>query len=151
MFSADYASALAIELRRGSPPDLRDFLRFKFRNGTEGDFETVHVLGHKSDIPLTEFIYKTQGAQIMNNKHWKDVCGGKGVIETMSEQETGMMGAVLALLLFVGMFAFGFARLRKRRAEKKRRLQLVGEEVSDYGSIYEYRYPRDGDGVPWIS
>ncbi|KAF9021624.1 phosphoglycerate mutase-like protein, partial [Hymenopellis radicata] len=74
----DYASAFAIELRRGSPPDLRDFVRFKFRNGTEGSFETVHVLGHKSDIPLTEFIYKTQGAQIMNNKHWKDVCGGSG-------------------------------------------------------------------------
>ncbi len=58
--SADYASALAIELRRGSPPDLRDFLRFKFKNGTAGTFEDVYVFGHHSDIPLTEFIYRAE-------------------------------------------------------------------------------------------
>ena len=56
---ADYASALAIELRRGSPPDVRDFLRIKFKNGTRG-FEDVHVFGHYADIPLTEFIYKAE-------------------------------------------------------------------------------------------
>lgn len=58
--SADYASALAIELRRGSPPDLRDFLRVKFKNGTSGTFEDVHVFGHHADIPLTEFIYRAE-------------------------------------------------------------------------------------------
>lgn len=56
---ADYASALAIELRRGSPPEVRDFLRIKFKNGTRG-FEDVHVFGHYADIPLTEFIYKAE-------------------------------------------------------------------------------------------
>ncbi|KAG6823770.1 hypothetical protein H0H93_003111, partial [Arthromyces matolae] len=30
----NYSSALVIELRRGSAPDDRDFLRVKFRNGT---------------------------------------------------------------------------------------------------------------------
>jgi len=55
----DYASALAIELRRGSPPDVRDFLRIKFKNGTRG-FEDVHVFGHRADIPLTEFIYRAE-------------------------------------------------------------------------------------------
>ena len=56
---ADYASALAIELRRGSPPDVRDFLRIRFKNGTRG-FEDVHVFGHHADIPLTEFIYRAE-------------------------------------------------------------------------------------------
>jgi lysosomal acid phosphatase len=58
--SANYAAALAIELRRGAPPDSRDFLRFKFKNGTDSNFETRHVFGHNGDIPLTEFIYKSQ-------------------------------------------------------------------------------------------
>jgi lysosomal acid phosphatase len=60
LLTADYASALAIELRRGPPPEDRDFLRFKFKNGTNGEFETRHVFGHRGDIPLTEFIYKIQ-------------------------------------------------------------------------------------------
>jgi hypothetical protein len=62
---ADYASALAIELRRGSPPEVRDFLRIKFKNGTRG-FEDVHVFGHYADIPLTEFIYKAEVCLIMS-------------------------------------------------------------------------------------
>lgn len=59
LIPADFASALAIELRRGSPPEVRDFLRIKFKNGTQG-FEDVHVFGHYADIPLTEFIYKAE-------------------------------------------------------------------------------------------
>ena len=57
---ANYAAALAIELRRGTPPDTRDFLRFKFKNGTKENFQLLHVLGHNADIPLTEFIYRTE-------------------------------------------------------------------------------------------
>ena len=57
---ANYASALAIELRRGSPPDVRDFLRFKIKNGTTGNFEDINVFGHHSDIPLTEFVYRAE-------------------------------------------------------------------------------------------
>ncbi len=59
-FAADFASAIAIELRRGSPPDVRDFLRFKFKNGTAGDFKDIHVFGHHADVPLTEFIYRAE-------------------------------------------------------------------------------------------
>ena len=58
--AADYASALVIELRRGSLPDNRDFLRFKFKNGTSDDFRTIRVFGHNGDIPLTEFIYRVE-------------------------------------------------------------------------------------------
>lgn len=57
----DYASAIAIELRRGELPDKRDFLRFKFRNGTvDDDFRLLHAFNHKEDIPLTEFIYRIE-------------------------------------------------------------------------------------------
>ena len=57
----DYASALAIELRSGPAPDLRDFIRVKFRNGTHtNDWETLSVFGHRGDIPLTEFIYRVE-------------------------------------------------------------------------------------------
>lgn len=59
-YAADFASALAIELRRARAPDVRDFLRFKFKNGTSEDFETIHVFGHQEDIPLTEFIYRLE-------------------------------------------------------------------------------------------
>jgi hypothetical protein len=58
--AADYSSALVIELRRGNPPDLRDFIRVRFRNGTATPFEDVHVFGHHADIPLTEFIYRAE-------------------------------------------------------------------------------------------
>jgi lysosomal acid phosphatase len=57
---ADFASALAIELRRGKLPDNRDFLRFMFKNGTQNDFVPVHVFEHNGDIPLTEFIYRVE-------------------------------------------------------------------------------------------
>jgi hypothetical protein len=57
---ANYASAIAIELRRGPPPDLRDFLRIKFKNGTSDSFKEYHVFGNHADIPLTEFIYKAE-------------------------------------------------------------------------------------------
>jgi lysosomal acid phosphatase len=58
--SADFGSALAIELRRAPPPDAREFLRFKFRNGTGEEFRTINVFGHREDIPLTEFIYRLE-------------------------------------------------------------------------------------------
>ena len=58
--TADYSSAIAIELRRGAPPDIRDFLRIKFKNGTRTSFQDVHVFRHHADIPLTEFIYRAE-------------------------------------------------------------------------------------------
>lgn len=93
--TANFASALVIELRRGSLPDNRDFLRFKFKNGTDEDFNNIHVFEHKGDIPLTEFIYRvevfvcleyhhghvtqdylfSQGAAIDSNNKWMKVCG----------------------------------------------------------------------------
>ena len=70
---ADFASALAIELRRARAPDVRDFLRFKFKNGTSEDFETIHVFGHQEDIPLTEFIYRLEVCTIVESLHGGDL------------------------------------------------------------------------------
>jgi len=55
---ANYASALAFELLRGPAPEFRDFVRIKFKNGTDSDFQTIRVFGHEEDpLPMTEFIY----------------------------------------------------------------------------------------------
>ncbi|TRM57102.1 histidine phosphatase superfamily [Schizophyllum amplum] len=74
----DFASALTVELRRGAPPDIRDFLRFRFTNGSAG-FYDVHPYGHKADVPLTEFIYRAEGSAISSNKQWMQVCGAKNL------------------------------------------------------------------------
>ncbi|KAJ7159608.1 phosphoglycerate mutase-like protein [Mycena filopes] len=73
----NFGAALAIELRRGAPPDTRDFLRFKFRNGTADpeDWQLLHAFGHRADIPLTEFVYRTEGTAITSNRQWAHVCG----------------------------------------------------------------------------
>ncbi|KAF7349840.1 hypothetical protein MVEN_01284500 [Mycena venus] len=58
----NFGAALAIELRRGAPPDTRDFLRFKFQNGTDDpdSWRVLHAFGHRGDIPLTEFVYRIE-------------------------------------------------------------------------------------------
>jgi len=58
--SADRASALAFELLRGPAPERREFIRIKFKNGTNNDFETYHIFGHKGDIAVTEFMYRLE-------------------------------------------------------------------------------------------
>ncbi|KAF8623395.1 hypothetical protein AX17_007433 [Amanita inopinata Kibby_2008] len=130
----EYASALAIELRRGSPPDLRDFLRVKFKNGTSNSFEDVHVFGHHADIPLTEFIYRAENAAITSNKQWRQVCGikGSGFFETAtvaaSHNKQATISIVLAFFMLSGLFFS--ARLVKRIRAKAReaRLRLEGDE-----------------------
>ncbi|KAG2361210.1 histidine phosphatase superfamily [Suillus spraguei] len=66
----NYASALAFELCRGPPPEDRDFIRIKFKNGTNGPFETYHAFGHKYDIAATEFIYRIENYAIISQKQW---------------------------------------------------------------------------------
>jgi hypothetical protein len=56
----NYASTPAFEIRRGPPPEDRDFLRIKFKHGTNDNFQTYHAFSHKADIPVTEFIYKIE-------------------------------------------------------------------------------------------
>ncbi|KAG6847290.1 hypothetical protein H0H93_009041, partial [Arthromyces matolae] len=139
----DYSSAIVIELRRGSAPDVRDFLRIKFKNGTTGHFKDVHVFGHHADIPLTEFIYRAENAAITSNRQWKEVCnpsdsyGISSLLEGSNTQAafTGAFTFVSLLALF--MLAQFVKRSRARAQEA--RLRLPGNEVStnviNYGTI----------------
>jgi len=127
----DFASAIAIELRRGSLPDNRDFLRVKFKNGTDDSFRTVHVFGHKADIPLTEFIYRVERAAIGSNTEWMKVCGASSVSNptpwgipgipllqgrnTQSSFATGMYGALFAALFMLAVLAVSKFFKRSRR------------------------------------
>ncbi|KAH6910204.1 histidine phosphatase superfamily [Coprinopsis sp. MPI-PUGE-AT-0042] len=146
----DYSSALAIELRRGSPPDVRDFLRFRFKNGTSGFWQDVHVFGHHADIPLTEFIYRAENAAITSNQQWKQVCGGNGLnsyftnpfTTTSEDGDEKTHFTRITAFAFAGFFAlFTLAkfvsRLRSQRREAAVRLEgnEVSEVVMDYGSI----------------
>ncbi|KAJ7590398.1 histidine phosphatase superfamily [Mycena floridula] len=130
----DYASALTIELRRGSPPDLRDFLRFQFKNGTSGDFEPVHVFGNKADIPLTEFIYRSEGSAIGSNKEWAAVCGGKsaaGIFETTKTQVT--FTTAFAIVMMLGFFIVSHLVKRSR----SRKVKLEGPEILNVQAVME--------------
>ncbi|KAM6502742.1 Histidine phosphatase superfamily [Amanita muscaria] len=141
----DYGSAFAIELRRGSPPDLRDFVRVKFKNGTS-DFEDVHVFGHHADIPLTEFIYRAENAVIKSNKQWRQVCGVKsaGIFETAklaasSNMQASMTG-VLAFFMLTSLWFVAKIIKRTRAKAREARLRLEGEEevskkLTNYGTI----------------
>jgi lysosomal acid phosphatase len=125
----NFASALAIELRRGSEGDSRDYVRIKFKNGTaDGDFQVVHAFDHKGDVPLSEFIYRTQNYQIKNNREWASACGRSSITAQISEASTASVqatcGGVLALVLLFGMLLFA----RSRKVRQAGRVRLAGED-----------------------
>jgi len=138
----NYASALAIELRRGSLPDNRDFVRFKFKNGTDDDFRTVHVFGHKADIPLTEFIYRVENAAIGSNTEWMKACGASEISNptpwgmpavpllqgrnTKYPFTTGMYGALFAALFM--LVVLGGSKFFKRSRRGRIALPTNSEE-----------------------
>ncbi|KAI6100614.1 histidine phosphatase superfamily [Pisolithus sp. B1] len=142
----DYASAIALELRRGPAPEDRDFLRVKFRNGTE-NFETYHVFGHKADIPLTEFFYRAENYAISSYKQWAATCedGLQDDYLHIGSQNgaTTTIMAACAAVLFVGMFALG-KFIKRSRAKKY--VRLPDDEVSpgpcthhNYGTLHNVR------------
>ncbi|RPD58087.1 phosphoglycerate mutase-like protein [Lentinus tigrinus ALCF2SS1-7] len=132
----DFGSAIAIELRRAPPPDARDFLRFKFRNGTTEDFHTIHVFNHREDIPLTEFIYRLENSVINSNREWAQACSTSSVdaaremiglpesATTGSAMADVSIGVFLALIVMLLMFVAAKA-VRRRRA-----VRLAGPEES---------------------
>ncbi|KZT04001.1 phosphoglycerate mutase-like protein [Laetiporus sulphureus 93-53] len=130
----NYASALAIELRRGRAPDVRDFLRFKFKNGTQDeDFETVHVFDHGEDIPLTEFIYYLENSVINSNREWAKACGVSSSswfgIEGGSDNSFVNAGAG-ALLAVVMMFGLWLVSRSVRNLRRRNYVRLEGDDVS---------------------
>ncbi|KAF9047598.1 histidine phosphatase superfamily [Panaeolus papilionaceus] len=140
----DFASAIAVELRRGSPPDVRDFLRIKFKNGTAGNFEDVHVFGHHADIPLTEFIYRAESAAIDSNRAWKSVCGLKSAqfadVFGMSDSGAGYttIQMVAGLLAIFALAVTSIRFIQKRRAEKHR-VRLQGEEIINVRPVMDQK------------
>ncbi|KAJ7142639.1 histidine phosphatase superfamily [Mycena epipterygia] len=130
----NFGAALAIELRRGSPPDLRDFLRFKFRNGTADpdDWHLLHAFGHHADIPLTEFIYRAEGAAITSNKQWAQVCGvtNSAFSTNMNERTMEVAGknsvqfAMGSMVVFAVFFVIANVLVRARRARARQYVRL---------------------------
>ncbi|KAK7691525.1 hypothetical protein QCA50_004924 [Cerrena zonata] len=130
----DFGSALAIELRRAPPPDAREFLRFRFRNGTHSPFETIHVFNHHEDIPLTEFIYRLENSVVHSNREWAQACQSNSVnswfgvegADANSRVTDAVIGmsAILALMLFAWVGSNVVKRFRRRSY-----VRLQGDEM----------------------
>ncbi|KAG6331021.1 hypothetical protein ID866_8066 [Astraeus odoratus] len=114
----NYASALSFELLRGPAPEFRDFVRIKFKNGTDGGFETLRVFGHEDDaIPVTEFIYRLEHVAIPDSKQWNSACGNNrwfpfdAVLSTATEQVSMVLIlAALSLFAFVTFSVMAFIK-----------------------------------------
>ncbi|KZP15515.1 phosphoglycerate mutase-like protein [Athelia psychrophila] len=138
----DYASALVIELRRGAPPERREFLRFRFKNGTN-DFETLHAFGHRRDIPLTEFIFRTEESVINSNKEWQSVCGASFTpyqlpsapeLPTIGTESVGQTtgSCIFAFFALFGLFILAKVVRRNRAMKPEGRLRLPGAEITQF-------------------
>ncbi|KAH0829032.1 histidine phosphatase superfamily [Lanmaoa asiatica] len=136
--SANYASALAFELRRGPAPEDRDFVRIKFKNGTDDNFQTYHAFGHKADIPVTEFIYRVENYAITSQKQWAAACSvgyHDPYLHIGSQQgATSTVFAACAAILFVGVFAL--AKYIKRSRAKKQYIHLGDDELRVHHSVH---------------
>jgi len=129
----NYASAMAIELRRGGLPDTRDFLRIKFKNGTSDRFEDVHVFGHHADIPLTEFIYRAEGAAIDTNRKWKSACSASSLVPFTTSSTVGAhtqvaFSGAFALVGLLSLYMATKLVKRSRANAREARLRLPGDE-----------------------
>lgn len=116
----NHVSALAFELVRGPAPERREFLRIKFKNGTNNDFETYNVFGHRGDIAVTEFMYRLENFAVSSQKQWESVCGvHNGYFSIASATESMSMEIFIAFLafLFFGMFSMSWFQRKKRAQE----------------------------------
>lgn len=126
----NHASALAFELLRGPPPELREFLRIKFKNGTNEDFQTYPIFGHKGDIAVTEFMYRLENFAISSQKQWESACGiHSGYLGITSTSEgTNMLLAVFSIFLLFGVFALSWFKRRQSTHVPIREVHVVNNE-----------------------
>jgi len=140
----DYASALVIELRRGAPPAHRDFLRFKFKNGTSG-FETLHAFGHHGDIPLTEFIYRTENYAINSYREWENTCNSHytllGALDKSATNVQSIGTGVIAFFFLLFLFVFSKLLRRYRANRTEGRLRLPGQEYTEVATADDKERP----------
>ncbi|KAG1826535.1 histidine phosphatase superfamily [Suillus variegatus] len=143
----NYASALAFELRRGPPPEDRDFVRIKFKNGTNGDFETYHAFGHKADISATEFIYKIRNYAITSQKQWAAACTSglqDDLFHIGSQNATSStVFAILAAVFLLGMFILSKFVKNARAKAQSTRIRLADDEVS-HSHLPQSQHPNYG-------
>ncbi|KAG1898934.1 histidine phosphatase superfamily [Suillus fuscotomentosus] len=144
----NYASALAFELRRGPAPEDRDFIRIKFKNGTNGGFETYHAFGHRSDIAATEFIYRIENYAITSQKQWAAACSAGFEDEWLhigtKNAISSTIFAVLAAVFLLGMFILSkFIKSARTRAQNTR-IRLADDEVSQPHLLPQSQYPDYG-------
>lgn len=64
----DYASTVVIEVHSDNT------LNFVFRNGTEGSFETLPVLGSSKNLPIDTFVTEMEKYQLPTLASWCDAC-----------------------------------------------------------------------------
>lgn len=64
----DYASTIVIEVQTDNT------LNFVFRNGTQGDFEPVQVLGSMQNLPINTFMNEMEKYQLPTLASWCDAC-----------------------------------------------------------------------------
>lgn len=136
----NYASALSFELLRGPAPEFRDFVRIKFKNGTDdSEFQTLRVLGHEDDaIPVTEFIYRLEHYAIPDTKQWNSACGNnrwfpfENTLSAATEQ-TSMMAVILGTLSLFAFAMFALTTFIKHTITTKRARRNEGM-VQQHGS-----------------
>ncbi|KAF9222137.1 phosphoglycerate mutase-like protein [Gyrodon lividus] len=104
----NYASALSFELLRGPAPEMRDFVRVKFKNGThDEEFHTVHIFGHpEAVVPVTEFIYRLEHHAITDEKQWSSACSTSWFPFEVGASTTSKSTSMPVLLAVVSLFAF---------------------------------------------
>lgn len=128
----NFASALAFEIRRGPGPEIRDFLRIKFKNGSDEGFQTYHAFGHKADIPVTEFVYKLENYAITSQKQWNAACNlpydAYATRDATSVSVT--VQAALAAVFFLGVLALVKRVWKRRGAASRERISSHAQSVS---------------------
>lgn len=113
----NFASALALEIRQGPGPERLNFLRIRFKNGSDHEFQTYHAFGRKADIPVTEFVYKLENYAITSQKQWNAACNLPYDAYTIHNNTSTTVLAAFAALFFVGVVALA-KFVRKSRTRK---------------------------------
>ncbi|KAF8136679.1 hypothetical protein EV363DRAFT_1447035 [Boletus edulis] len=107
--TTNYASALSFEIIRGPAPEFRDFVRLKFKNGTEdAELQTLYIFDHPDEsVLVTEFIYRL----IVDDALLRLMCLQHHVV-------SGSPFRVLLVPLVVAVFAFAAYRTQTRPAKR---------------------------------
>ncbi|KAF8554871.1 phosphoglycerate mutase-like protein [Imleria badia] len=121
----NYASALAFEVLQGPAPEFRDFVRLKFKNGTDdAEFHTLHIFDHpEKSVAVTEFIYRLEHHVVPSDK-WTSTCSTSwfpfGMDATMaSEGAFTPFRIVLLSLIALGAIAIAYRKYTQTKRAKR--------------------------------